>query len=208
MPLARYKNLASAKKQSILHSAEREFSEHGFDRASLNRLVSNAGFSKGSFYYYFEDKGDLFVTVLEAHFPSRVWLDQSGLLTAGGSSAFWAAFRSYLMTQYEHIGHHPRSAHLLSALDGLSEAHFATTSLHAHRARTVAEMTEVVERGRQVDAVRSDLPLTLLTDMWNGLQRSFTEWLLKDWAVLSRDEQDDRIEIATRLIRDVLEEKP
>ena len=40
--------------------AAREFGEHGFEGASLNHILAEAGVSKGAAYYYFEGKADLF----------------------------------------------------------------------------------------------------------------------------------------------------
>ncbi len=36
----------------------------GFDNASINRIVEKADIAKGSFYQYFEDKGDLYKHIL------------------------------------------------------------------------------------------------------------------------------------------------
>ena len=34
---------------------------HGFENASLNRIIKKAGISKGAMYYYFDDKMDLYI---------------------------------------------------------------------------------------------------------------------------------------------------
>ena len=61
-------NLPDEKRSIIINAATDEFVEHGLENASTNRIVSNSGISKGSFYQYFEDKHDLFmhlVSILE-----------------------------------------------------------------------------------------------------------------------------------------------
>jgi AcrR family transcriptional regulator len=35
--------------------------------ASLNRILEQAGISKGSAYYYFDDKADVFLTVVQRY---------------------------------------------------------------------------------------------------------------------------------------------
>ncbi len=65
-PFSRFYNLTDEKQKKILESAVSEFTQRGFDGASLNQIISTAGLSKGSFYYYFENKIDLLVGVLEA----------------------------------------------------------------------------------------------------------------------------------------------
>ena len=45
-----------------------EFAAHGFHDASLNRIIEAAGISKGSMYYYFDGKEDLFAHVTRIEF--------------------------------------------------------------------------------------------------------------------------------------------
>ena len=44
----------------ILEVGKKEFLEKGFKDASLNKIVAEAGFTKGAFYGYYPDKGALF----------------------------------------------------------------------------------------------------------------------------------------------------
>ena len=57
-------NLSEEKRNLIENVALNEFAEHGFDNASINRIVEKADIAKGSFYQYFEDKGDLYKHIL------------------------------------------------------------------------------------------------------------------------------------------------
>lgn len=50
------------KKQIIVNHAIEELSEHIYDEASLNQILLRANISKGSFYYYFKNKQDLYET--------------------------------------------------------------------------------------------------------------------------------------------------
>ena len=65
MPRPRFKKLAADKRAAIIEAAGVEFAAHGFQGASLNAIIAAAGISKGAFYYYFDDKADLFATVIE-----------------------------------------------------------------------------------------------------------------------------------------------
>ncbi len=40
-----------------------EFATHGYARASTNRIVEQSGMARGSLYYHFKDKEDLFRTI-------------------------------------------------------------------------------------------------------------------------------------------------
>jgi TetR/AcrR family transcriptional regulator len=55
-----FKKLKPAKQNIILLSAIEEFFNYGFKDASTNRIVEKADISKGSLYYYFGNKSDLY----------------------------------------------------------------------------------------------------------------------------------------------------
>jgi len=63
LPKETYFNLKEEKQRRILNAALREIAENGFDKASVTRIVKDAGIATGSFYQYFEDLDDLFVFV-------------------------------------------------------------------------------------------------------------------------------------------------
>ena len=64
MPRPRFNKLTAEKRESILEAAAKEFATHGFEGASLNQILSNAGISKGAAYYYFDDKAPYQIFVL------------------------------------------------------------------------------------------------------------------------------------------------
>lgn len=52
------------RKTAILNAAEIVFAKSGYEHASLNEIGKLAEFSRQTLYQYFEDKADLFLTVL------------------------------------------------------------------------------------------------------------------------------------------------
>ena len=52
--------LPEEKRSRILASAHREFTQHIYEKTSINRILDDAKIPKGSFYQYFDDKSDLF----------------------------------------------------------------------------------------------------------------------------------------------------
>ncbi len=52
------------KKEELLKSALIEFSENSYDDASLNNILVDVGLSKGSFYYHFQNKQDLYLFLI------------------------------------------------------------------------------------------------------------------------------------------------
>jgi AcrR family transcriptional regulator len=65
MPKATWRNLASERRERVLHAAMAEFGAHGYSGGSLNTIAREAGVAKGSLFQYFEDKFDFFAHVAE-----------------------------------------------------------------------------------------------------------------------------------------------
>ena len=65
MALQRFLNLPKEEKDKVLGIAKKQFAQYGYDQMSLNFFLKELGISKGQFYYWFEDKADLFFTVMQ-----------------------------------------------------------------------------------------------------------------------------------------------
>ncbi len=59
-------------KNKLLEVGEQEFFEYGFEKASIRRIVKNAGTTIGNFYNYFENKEMLFETIIKDEFENFV----------------------------------------------------------------------------------------------------------------------------------------
>lgn len=60
-----FKNVDPAKQRHILNAALKEFSEKGFELASTNQIVKDAGIGKGMLFYYFTNKKSLYLYLIE-----------------------------------------------------------------------------------------------------------------------------------------------
>lgn len=58
--MSEFANEITPTQQAILDSARKHFVEQGFKSASLNKIVADAGFTKGAFYGYYASKEELF----------------------------------------------------------------------------------------------------------------------------------------------------
>lgn len=64
MPYETYYNLPDEKKLRIEEAAINEFAIAGYDKATINNIILEAGIPKGSYYQYFKDKRDLFLYLI------------------------------------------------------------------------------------------------------------------------------------------------
>ena len=80
-------------KQKIVRSARRLFNRRGFDTVSIDDVMADSGLTRGSFYSYFESKGDLYAEAVTQILNEKQLLSSDGvsidpmLLTARLSSS-------------------------------------------------------------------------------------------------------------------------
>ncbi len=91
MPTETFKNLSDEKKQSILNAAKNEFSKVSFSESSINKIIKEAGISRGSFYMYFIDKEDLYETVIENQLKKNFKFLRDELIKSDGD-----IFKTYI----------------------------------------------------------------------------------------------------------------
>ncbi len=54
------------KKLNLLRAAAEVFARDGFDESSVDEIVMTAGVAKGTFYYYYKSKEDLFISIISS----------------------------------------------------------------------------------------------------------------------------------------------
>ena len=76
---ATFFRLNEEKRERILAAARREFSEHVYEKSSINRILDEAEVPKGSFYQYFDDKSDLFYLCISSVYK-KSWTQGPGTM--------------------------------------------------------------------------------------------------------------------------------
>lgn len=75
------------RRQAILDAAEPAFSEHGFHEACLTEIARRSGFAVGTLYLYFEDKADLYGSVILNKMKQMVARFEEALASAVSATA-------------------------------------------------------------------------------------------------------------------------
>lgn len=60
-------------REKIVLSARKLFNQFGFDQVSVDRIMADAGLTRGGFYSYFESKSELYAEVLQCFFTDPNW---------------------------------------------------------------------------------------------------------------------------------------
>lgn len=167
MPRNRFDRLAQARRDEILDAAARHFAASSFAEASYNQILEDAGLSKSSAYYLFESKADLYATVLERELSSL----SSSLplpLPPTDPSSFWSSVRDWLAAALSFLAAHPRTAALLSRYIESRQRSAVPDLDHAIEATFRSSLVAMLSAGQEVDAVRTDLDMTLLASLAGG----------------------------------------
>ena len=184
MPRPRFERLPEDKRARILDAAAREFAAHGYENASLNKILELAGISKGAAYYYFDDKLDLYITTLhycQAELLAGLTFDPSRLTT----KTFWPEITGLYRHQFTHYYERPWVFGLAKAAGPRSLEEQAQGSLAASQEATRGLFVQIVERGQNLGTVREDLPADLLQALLVAVDTAHDRWLSARWAELS-----------------------
>ena len=179
MARPRFAKLPQAQQHAILRAALDEFAAHGFHDASLNRIIDAAGISKGSMYYYFDGKEDLFAHVTRVEFE-RLFaaVGPVALPAAPGPDAFWSAVESYYLDITTKLP--PARSWRRWCADGSQRP---TTLPSSGRKQEMEQeilpwIDRVLAAGQASGAVRTDLPSGLLIAVAVGMGRAMDTWLM------------------------------
>lgn len=174
MPRPRFHRLDPERQRRILDVAAEEFADHGFEGASYNRIIERAGLSKGAMYYYFDDKADLYASVLDV-------LHQDTLSAIGVidlSSGFWAGVHEFYRRSVDFTLENPRMMALARSFLRLPPSARGAPAMQRLVDCWKAWLASLLEEGRSRKAVRDDLPLDLLVDLVIAADEALDRWFL------------------------------
>jgi len=150
-------------RQRLLDAALSIFARHGYERATVDEIVGEAGFSKGAFYVHFESKEDLFWSKLEHRIANnqatfREAVDPSRPVAENLAAIIRAAFNrnqreplwgALFMEFAAHASRNPR------VRDNLAEVY------HSWRRLTI----ETLRLGQKIGVVRQDIDVELFASV-------------------------------------------
>lgn len=179
MPRPRFHKLPPQTKEKILDAAQEEFAQLGFDGASYNRIIERAGLSKGAMYYYFDDKVDLYCTVLERVIEHI--LEQMGGLSRGEplEGDFWEAIEEEVRRASTFALEEPEIMAVAKGMLSLPGKLRREGPLGELYGRAQAFTQKILELGQELGEVRTDVPKDLLVHMVFAMDEAIDIWLLE-----------------------------
>ena len=175
----RFAKLPPAQQHAILRAALDEFAAHGFHDASLNRIIDAAGISKGSMYYYFDGKEDLFAHVTRVEFERLLTaVGPVDIPAEPGPVAFWSAVESYYLDTAIELAVRPQLAALVRGWLAASDNAALQRAREDLEQEILPWIDRVLTAGQASGAVRTDLPSGLLIAVALGMGQAMDTWLM------------------------------
>ncbi len=207
MARPRFENLDTETRRRILETAAVEFAARGFEGTSLNQLLGLLDLSKGSFYYYFDDKADLFNTVADYAWKTILPVEDLELdnLDAG---AFWPTLEALMREARERVRANPWLVGMTRLMYDPPEAVGIRQALARKFEEARQWQAHLIRRGQQVGAVRSDLPAELLQVLLVGADEAGDRWMVERWEQFDELENERIFEEVFAIFRRMLEPPP
>lgn len=141
-----FDQLPAVKQKRIIDASIKEFSGNGYGSASLNKVVKAAGISKGSLFYYFNNKSSLFLFVYEIALKNvkqylRAVRDETE------AQPFFTRLEKIMHAGVDFISIHPRLARIYFRILYTSDSPHSREILVELRKLSSDYMFEIVQEG-------------------------------------------------------------
>jgi AcrR family transcriptional regulator len=174
----RFEKLDPQRQQRIIDAAGQEFARSGYKAASLNAIIEAASLSKGSFYYYFDSKEDLFLTVLQ-HVSEVIFQGEQPDFSDLTVETFWPAIEAMSDRSYAYGREHDwvvkMSKMMKQELDGLGDV------LQGFFAQMAGVLHSFLSKGQALGLVRTDVPIDLLMSISQAMDQGMDQWIAAQW---------------------------
>lgn len=170
--------LTSERRAALAEATVTEFARAGYEGASLNRIIRDAGMSKSSFYYFVGSKSELFDAVVRMLIADVAAQWTPPAPAEFGARAFWRHVDDVL-EKFTKLA-------ALPALQHLGRIFYLPGDLDAGGGGARADLLDAVRGwvravlrvGRDAGQVREDLPLELQAEVVFAVLRAIDEWVL------------------------------
>ena len=153
------------KRTRLIDAAIEEFSERGVEGASYNKIIERSGLSKGTVYYYFDNKDSLLYTVL-GDICERFENAIGTLELPQTKKVYWVAAWEYHNRAIRFFFENPSLSRIMFVLFG-SDTRIDERLLAIHD-RSTCFMKQLLLQGQKIGAVRNDLPVNTIQQLMHG----------------------------------------
>lgn len=178
---ATFDNISQEKRERIINAATTEFALKGFDNANINNIAKKADVSVGSLYKYFENKQDLFLTII--HYNISTIEDLLETLAVSDEDILLKA-EQIIRTIQSYSKQNPLIIKLYNVMTSENNPRFASQFAYEMESMSARIYRVAIEEGKKTGDVRSDIDSAfaayLLDSLFMSLQFSYASDYYKE----------------------------
>ena len=166
-----------AKRARLMEAAMEEFAERGIESASYNKIIERSGLSKGTVYYYFDNKDSLLLTVLD-EICERFHRAIGNLDLPDTKENYWAIAQEYHSRAIRFFLENPVVWRVLLWIS--KDAPNMGGQMEPFHDKATRFMDELIVRGQEIGAVRNDIPLDTVQRLMHALGKTLSAGMLEE----------------------------
>lgn len=190
MPRPRFAKLSQEKQERILEAAAKQFAAFGYENASLNQILAEAGISKGAAYYYFDDKADLYAAAIQ-HYTALLASEPMAQLGELTTTTFWPRLAEQYRQQFATARDKPWAFGLVKSAGRVAPETLMASGVAALITQLQSWLQAIIQQGQTLGVIRTDLPEPLLMSLFMTVDDALDQWLLQNWDNLDETEVND-----------------
>ncbi|MCE7793984.1 TetR/AcrR family transcriptional regulator [Salipaludibacillus sp. CUR1] len=194
MPKKTFMNLSEDKKERILNVMIDEFYEHGYENASISRIVASAGIAKGSFYQYFNDKQDMFKYMIDVMRQEKLTYLET-ISAEEYKNNFFTLLRKLLKGGLAFLRDHPKQAVIYDRFMASADEAVKKGVMGEDINASNVFLEKILHERKAANELSSDLDVRFMAHILTSVSLSFGEYFQNQYDDLSKlkDEEYDHI---------------
>jgi len=197
----RVRRLDEAGQQRLIGVAIRHFGAQGFERASLNEIIAEAGISKGSYYHLFEDKRALFLAALRS-VVLELYREVPPPVAPRSRATFWREMGDHMQAMVAALRHHPE---MIAFFGAFQRTQLSDPMFDPARAEGRELYLPFLRAGQKLGCVRDDVALETLASIWEAADAAFDQTLMSRPGRLTTARIAAHAELAFDMFRRIFE---
>lgn len=171
------------KQQRILSSAEKIFSQEGYDKATISKIAQTANVAEGTIYDYFKNKEDLLHSVLQFRFREHTdSLDELFEIKTPHRK-----LRRFIRYHFSIYLNQPSFTKIF-ILNGIFDRSFYESTAYADFAKYLSSVDTILEEGKASGSIRPSVNNRIFKNLLIG---AFSHMALR-WLFVDKSSQMDK----------------
>lgn len=147
---------------ALLTAALREFAQHGYAQASINRILERAGMSKGQFYHHFKGKEDLYFALIGVLIERKREHLRTTMAPSDLSQDLFAILQQQVRLGIDFARRHPDVNGFAQSFAREQGKPIYAKALKRHNFNADAMIEGLIARAHHAGELRADLPLPFI----------------------------------------------